>query len=358
MYTDGSGFEFTQKLISDGVAIPFTAHATSPTITMPRIKAITTGSTPSFLDAILNFDEADTSSTLAVQDTWLAQMKAKKDGKLVMYGDDTWLKLFPGLFDRADGTSSFFVSDFTEVDNNVTRHIPDELRNDDWNTMVLHYLGLDHIGHKTGPRGPNMIPKQREMDGIVRIIYEAMQTQSHLESTLLVFLGDHGMNDAGNHGASSPGETSPALVFVSPKLKSISKPVKVPADFAEDFQYYSVVEQSDLATTLAALLGFPVPKNSLGSFMLDFLPFWPEKHDRLQILVRNARQILDIVAATFSGSSPDCVRPSSGAEELACEWQHISKAAEKTPAGEDPDDAWMIEVSKVRNRLPPILDSS
>lgn len=77
---------------------------------MPRIKAITTGSIPSFLDVILNFDEADTSSTLAAQDTWLAQMKAKQSGKLVMYGDDTWLKLFPETFDRADGTSSFFVS--------------------------------------------------------------------------------------------------------------------------------------------------------------------------------------------------------------------------------------------------------
>jgi ethanolaminephosphotransferase len=97
-------------LISNGIAIPFTAHATSPTITMPRIKAITTGSIPSFLDVILNFAESDTSSTLATQDTWLAQMKAKGEGKLVMYGDDTWLKLFPGIFDRADGTSSFFVS--------------------------------------------------------------------------------------------------------------------------------------------------------------------------------------------------------------------------------------------------------
>lgn len=77
---------------------------------MPRIKAITTGSIPSFLDVILNFDEADTSSTLAAQDTWLAQMRAKATGKLVMYGDDTWLKLFPDTFDRADGTSSFFVS--------------------------------------------------------------------------------------------------------------------------------------------------------------------------------------------------------------------------------------------------------
>jgi ethanolaminephosphotransferase len=77
---------------------------------MPRVKAITSGSIPSFLDVILNFAESDTSSTLATQDTWLAQIKAKEDGKLVMYGDDTWLKLFPDFFVRADGTTSFFVS--------------------------------------------------------------------------------------------------------------------------------------------------------------------------------------------------------------------------------------------------------
>jgi ethanolaminephosphotransferase len=98
------------SLIRDGSAIPFTAHATSPTITMPRVKAMTTGSVPSFLDVILNFLESDTTSSLAKQDTWLAQMKSKDGGRLVMYGDDTWLKLFPGFFERADGTSSFFVS--------------------------------------------------------------------------------------------------------------------------------------------------------------------------------------------------------------------------------------------------------
>ncbi len=90
--------------------MPYTAHATSPTITMPRVKAMTTGSIPSFLDVILNFAESDTTSSLAQQDTWLAQMRAKRDGELIMYGDDTWLKLFPSMFSRADGTTSFFVS--------------------------------------------------------------------------------------------------------------------------------------------------------------------------------------------------------------------------------------------------------
>jgi ethanolaminephosphotransferase len=77
---------------------------------MPRVKALTTGSVPSFLDLILNFAESDTTSSLATQDTWLAQIRAK-GGNIVFYGDDTWLKLFPGeFFLRSDGTSSFFVS--------------------------------------------------------------------------------------------------------------------------------------------------------------------------------------------------------------------------------------------------------
>lgn len=145
---------------------------------MPRLKAMTTGSVPSFLDVVLNIAESDTTSSLAHQDTWLAQLKAK-GGRLLMYGDDTWLKLFPGMFDRADGTTSFFVSvsisflgtasnkmhglcqtkkevvclqDFVEVDNNVTRHVHDELLHDDWTAFIMHYLGLDHIGHKAGPR--------------------------------------------------------------------------------------------------------------------------------------------------------------------------------------------------------------
>ena len=120
-----------------------------------------------------------------------------------------------------------------------------------------------------------MLPKQREMDGIVRQIFGAIESQPHLQSTLLVVCGDHGMNDAGNHGASSPGETSPALVFMSPKLKAIQRGLPAPIHEAEDFQYYVTVEQSDLAPTLAALLGFPVPKNNLGALIPEFLPLWP-----------------------------------------------------------------------------------
>ncbi|KAK8171737.1 alkaline-phosphatase-like protein [Phyllosticta citrichinensis] len=346
VYSNNSGFEFTQSLISSGAALPFTANARSPTVTMPRVKSMTTGSIPSFLDVILNLAETDDSSNLAHQDTWLAQLKTANAGKLVMYGDDTWLRLFPETFERHDGTSSFFVSDFTEVDNNVTRHVPDELRKQDWKALIMHYLGLDHIGHKTGPFGPNMIPKQTEMDGIVKQVYSAIETQSHLKSTLIILCGDHGMNDGGNHGGSAPGETSPALVFMSPKLKKFSKGLPCPTTPRGDFDYYSKVEQSDIAPTLAGLLGFPVPLNNLGVFITEFLPLWPNGNDRAQILLRNALQILKIVKATFPNPAFDdpfapveCVSTSSSAQELACKWRTVTEvfqaAGNLRPKSED-----------------------
>ncbi|KJX99502.1 GPI ethanolamine phosphate transferase like protein [Zymoseptoria brevis] len=352
VYGYESGFEFTQSLIRTGAAVPFTAHATPPTVTMPRVKALTTGSVPSFLDLILNFAESDTSSSLSSQDTWLSQIR-EKGGKLIFYGDDTWLKLFPtpDFFARQDGTSSFFVSDFTEVDLNVTRHVPHELKNDDWNGMIMHYLGLDHIGHKTGPQGPNMLPKQKEMDDIVKLIYEAMEKEAHLKDTLLVMAGDHGMNAGGNHGGSGPGETEPALVFASPKLKGMRKKeggYECPTTPKEgtEFHYYTKVEQSDLIPTLAGLMGLPISRNSLGVSISEMEGLWSED-ETVTHLRSNAQQVVQIVEATYGEESfrtavqgfqikdltgeKVCHEHPEGEQRLACLWAHASIISSEAP---------------------------
>ena len=122
-----------------------------------------------------------------------------------------------------------------------------------------------------------MVPKQSEMDGIVEQIYRAIEMEEHLNSTLFVLCGDHGMNDAGNHGGSTEGETSPALIFMSPKLRTISNGSECPLTLPEStFSFYATVEQSDIVPTLAGLLGFPIPLNNLGVFIPDLLGFWPE----------------------------------------------------------------------------------
>lgn len=195
--------------------------------------------------------------------------------------------------------------------------------------MILHYLGLDHIGHKAGPKSPNMLPKQVEMDNIVQTIYTAISTHSHLRNTLLVLAGDHGMTNSGNHGGSSAGETSPALVFLSPKLRNLptyGKESPLPA--REDFHFYERIEQSDIAPTLAALLGFPVPRNNLGCLIPVFQLLWPDMRDKLKLLLGNARQILTIVKASAAAGKFDrveaCKRGEEGMDRLACDWANVN----------------------------------
>ncbi|CEP09661.1 hypothetical protein [Parasitella parasitica] len=291
---NASGFDFVNSHIERGSAFAFTAKATAPTVTLPRIKALTTGTIPSFLDAILNIAESDTSSSLDNHDNWIYQLK-NQNKTIHFFGDDTWMRLFPNMFAKTDGTTSFYVSDTTEVDLNVTRHIKTDLVKDDWDAVILHYLGLDHIGHLGGPQSPLMKPKQKEMDQAIEAMYEIVaaqdakriQEQTNAKGTLIVVCGDHGMNEKGNHGGSSIGETSAGLVFMSPRFES--GPVK--QNSSTRALEFLTIDQIDIVPTLATLFSFPIPKNNLGKVILQL---YSPKQDFVRILdsvLRNASQL-------------------------------------------------------------------
>lgn len=61
-----------------------------------------------------------------------------------------------------------------KVDNNVTRHLDRVLKRGDWDVLILHYLGLDHIGHTSGPGSPLIGRKLSEMDGVLAKIHTAL----------------------------------------------------------------------------------------------------------------------------------------------------------------------------------------
>jgi ethanolaminephosphotransferase len=82
------------------------------------------------------------------------------------------------------------------------------------------------------------------------------------------------MNEAGNHGGSSAGETSPALLFISPKFEIMGARLESPIETPDDLRFYQTVQQSDITTTLAGLLGLPIPLNSLGVFIPGLLDMW------------------------------------------------------------------------------------
>ncbi|XP_066470632.1 GPI ethanolamine phosphate transferase 2 isoform X2 [Tiliqua scincoides] len=245
----------TTQLIERGTSHSFRAEAKPPTVTMPRIKALTTGSIPGFIDVVTNLN-----SPALLEDNVIWQ--AKTAGKrIIFYGDDTWVRLFPKHFVEYDGTTSFFVSDYTEVDDNVTRHLDNVLKREDWDLLILHYLGLDHIGHLSGPNSPLVGPKLSEMDKIIQKIHTALLSKLEGDATLphlLVICGDHGMSDTGSHGGSSEGEVHTPLLFISSAFDRRSGPLEPP----------KLVQQTDLAVTLALGLGLPISRNSIGNLLL------------------------------------------------------------------------------------------
>nr|XP_045737662.1 GPI ethanolamine phosphate transferase 2 isoform X8 [Mirounga angustirostris] len=267
---------YTTYLVEKGASHSFVAEAKLPTVTMPRIKALMTGSLPGFIDVVRNLN-----SPALLEDNVITQAKAAGK-RIIFYGDETWVKLFPRHFVEYDGTTSFFVSDYTEVDDNVTRHLDKVLKRGDWDVLILHYLGLDHIGHVSGPSSPLIGHKLREMDSILMKIHTSLLSEERetLVPNLLVLCGDHGMSETGGHGASSVEELNTALILISSAFERKPGDIRRPKH----------VQQTDLAATLAIGLGLPIPGNSVGSLLFPTVEGRPVR-EQLRFLHLNAVQL-------------------------------------------------------------------
>ncbi|MCJ1403816.1 mannose-ethanolamine phosphotransferase gpi13 [Xylographa trunciseda] len=235
--------------------LPFIADP--PTTTLQRLKGLTTGTLPTFIDAGANF-----AGTAIEEDNLVSQLR-EANKTLVHLGDDTWHSLFPGYFNAnlTHAYDSFNAWDLHTVDDGVTEHLlpllAPELVNK-WDVLFAHFLGVDHAGHRYGPNHPAMTAKLLQMDVILRQLIESLDDQ-----TLLVVMGDHGMDAKGDHGGESDDEVEAALWMYSKKGifgRSKTEYVNPPATAKE-----RAVAQIDLVPTLSLLLGMPIPFNNLGA---------------------------------------------------------------------------------------------
>ena len=120
------------------------------------------GSLPTFIDAGANF-----ASSAILEDNLLYQLKANNKS-IVFMGDDTWLDLYPKYFKRMFPFPSFDVKDLDTVDNGVVHHLVPELKRNDWDVVIAHFLGVDHCGHRYGPNHPEMKRKLLQMDSVIK----------------------------------------------------------------------------------------------------------------------------------------------------------------------------------------------
>ncbi|XP_005401082.1 PREDICTED: GPI ethanolamine phosphate transferase 3 isoform X1 [Chinchilla lanigera] len=219
-----------------------------PTTTMQRLKALTTGSLPTFIDAGSNF-----ASHAILEDNLIKQLNSA-GRRIVFMGDDTWRDLFPGAFSKAFFFSSFNVRDLHTVDSGILEHLYPTVDSGEWDVLIAHFLGVDHCGHKHGPHHPEMAKKLSQMDQVIQGLVARLEND-----TLLVVAGDHGMTVNGDHGGDSELEVSAALFLYSPTPLFARAPPEEP----------EVIPQISLVPTLALLLGLPIPFGNIGEVVAE-----------------------------------------------------------------------------------------
>ncbi|KAG6449716.1 GPI ethanolamine phosphate transferase 3 [Manduca sexta] len=230
----------------------FRFMADPPTTTLQRVKALVTGSLPTFIDVSSNF------AAMELQEDNVIDQVTKGGGKAVLLGDDTWSRLMPGRWLRSHALYSFHTWDLDTVDTEVDSKIYDELKKNDWNLLIAHYLGVDHAGHRYGPNHPEMTRKLDETNKRLERIIETLPPD-----VLLYVVGDHGMTESGDHGGESKAERTAA--FFAYRGAGLSGDGLHVLNGSE-------VQQTDLAATMSAAFGLPPPAPSLGNLLLPVLP--------------------------------------------------------------------------------------
>lgn len=253
--------ELAQSQPNNAVLLKFMADP--PTTTLQRLKGLTTGSLPTFIDAGSNFN-----GDAITEDNWLLQLH-KANKSVAFMGDDTWSALFDDYLnpDLNFPYESLNVWDLHTVDNGVIKNMMpllEKSRQREWDVLIGHCLGVDHAGHRYGPSHHAMKDKLQEMNEVVRQIIEKVD-----DKTLLVIMGDHGMDPTGNHGGDSTDELESTIFFYLKKAKfGANRHALAAYDTSALGSKYRSVNQIDLVPTMSLLLGLPIPFNNLG-FPID-----------------------------------------------------------------------------------------
>ncbi|CAI8610891.1 unnamed protein product [Vicia faba] len=245
----------------------FKAIADPPTTSLQRLKGLTTGGLPTFVDVGNSFG-----APAIVEDNFINQL-FQNGKKVVMMGDDTWTQLFPHHFERSYPYPSFNVKDLHTVDNGCIEHLFPSLYEEDWDVLIAHFLGVDHAGHIFGVDSTPMIEKLEQYNNHLERVIKVLESQAGPEglheNTLLVVMGDHGQTLNGDHGGGSAEEVETGFFAMSFKEPLNSVPPEFDSyscqtDLDGKSVCISSMQQLDFAVTMSALLGIPFPYGSIG----------------------------------------------------------------------------------------------
>jgi hypothetical protein len=183
-------------------------------------------------------------------DSWL-QNAAERGRVLALAGDPVWVEMYGPSFRHTlvDPEGVAMDYDFNDRTFRSTRTLLAEHPN----LVVAHFVTPDHQGHVYG------IPSARYAKHIAGFDRELFALLAELPSDWTVIVtSDHGAADSGTHGADVLVQRRSPIFAYGPGIAAKSGAPET-------------LDQSDLANTLAALLGVPAASHSQGHLLASWL---------------------------------------------------------------------------------------
>uniref|UniRef100_H3CRR9 GPI ethanolamine phosphate transferase 1 n=1 Tax=Tetraodon nigroviridis TaxID=99883 RepID=H3CRR9_TETNG len=170
---------------------------------------------------------------------------------------------------------------------------------EDKNVFFLHLLGIDTNGHAHRPMSQQYLNNIGLVDsGVAEMVSIIEDFFDHDGRTAYVFTSDHGMTNWGSHGAGHPSETLTPLVVWGAGVQTAHRATDPQAyvdGYLRDWKLEHIrradVNQADIATLMASLIGIPLPVNSVGVLPLLYLN--NTDHFKAKSMYTNALQVLE-----------------------------------------------------------------
>lgn len=246
-----------------------------PSLSFPTWTNILSGAPPQFSGVTTNWFEG------AVPVETLIDVALAGGRTVVVSAPDDFDTLYgasraQASYFRPWGDGEYMTGDFVDQAISMTDRVDPQL-------VVVHLPDADETAHDAGADSTAYADVVASIDRDIARLVEALQD----ERTTYVICADHGHISSGGHGGWERDVTRTPAVFVGARMLTER----------------GEISQSDIAPTLAAVLGLPIPAHSAGRVRGDLLA------DSAEDVLRGERQFRALAEryATVIGGTPPSV---------------------------------------------------